>query len=631
MELADLLLQVHPGNGQVANFVTAAIAVLPRSVSEEASALRLITLVEEGVAEYGPHPGRRLVRDIARFVTEAEPEELASFGMVATAEGALAVMVCGAVEAHVTVGPTGSVVLAGTDAALWLDRMVHDDVDTLTVLPSGESAPLVDPRHELRLGVVPGCGMTLVRRAAARQVPQPVPQAQPVPEAQPERAPDAFASIVLAAPGLRTERAPLPVAGEPEAASPPSGRHYLVEADGTSVPLDRDLVLGREPDGSPDVAAGQARPVVLADPNRTVSRIHARISVTGDGVAIRDLGSANGTRVAQGGQSEWTVLAPEQPVPLLPGDRLLIGPHELTYTVELPAALPDSAPALPAEPTGQPLAALHPVERTPGPAGGIADYVFVRSLGQGNQGEFFLAIPPTRLGLDAEYVAVKVLIGETSDDTFRRATRELRAFASVESPYLIKVYDAGQDAGRFFYCMAYFPRGALAAPAAPLTPSEVKRAVAEAARAAHALHEGGIVHQGIKPKNILLGEDHAYLSDLGLAQLLAPGQTVTGLGPIGEVEYLDPSILLGKRGSRATDIFSLGATLHRALTGTSVYGELPSQPLLAIRTVLSRRPAVSPALLPAEAQVVTSCFAEDPADRPPTAEALADQIEQLID
>lgn len=593
MELSDLRLQVHPGTGVVANFGTVALAVLPGSAAEEASALRLLALAEEGAAAYGPSPGRRLLRDVGRFVTEAEPEELASFGLVAAVEGGLAVMVCGAVEAQVTGAPGGPLVLSGAAAALWQDRTVQEDFEALAVLPNGASPPVVDDRNELRLGTVPGGGLTLAPRAPA----------QPGP---PERVADVAAPIAPPA---------------------PAGQGCLVAAEGTSIPLDGELVLGREPAKSPDVAAGQARPVVLADPDRAVSRVHARISVTDGGVAVRDLGSANGTRVAQAGQREWTLLAPDQPVKLLPGDRLLIGPHELTYAVQPPAPAPAPPPDLPA--------AESPVERAPvsaeGAVGGIADYVFVRSLGQGNQGEFFLAVPPARLGVDAEFVAVKVLIGETSDDTFRRATRELRAFASVESPYLIKVYDAGQDAGRFFYCMAYFPRGALAAPATPLAPGEIRRAVAEAARAAHALHEGGIVHQGIKPKNILLGEDHAYLSDLGLAQLLAPGQTVTGLGPIGEVEYLDPAILLGKRGSRASDIWSLGATLHRALTGTSVYGELPAQPLLAIRTMLSRRPTLSPALSPAEAALIASCFAEDPADRPPTAQALAEAIEQLAD
>jgi serine/threonine protein kinase len=261
---------------------------------------------------------------------------------------------------------------------------------------------------------------------------------------------------------------------------------------------------------------------------------------------------------------------------------------------------------------------------------GIADYRFVRPLGEGAHGSFFLAVPPARLGLAAEHVAVKVLVGSTDEETVRRTTRELRAFASAASPYLVTLYDAGQQDGRFFYAMEHFPLGSLGAPAVTLTRAQVLTAVAQAARAAHALHEVGVVHRSIKPENILLHADGARLSDLGLAQALAPGQTVTGLGPIGTVEYLEPGLLLGQRGSRASDIWSLGITLHRALTGTGVYGQLSqTDPLLAVRTVLSSKPVLSTALEARDAELIAHALAAEAADRPATAQALAEALEAL--
>jgi serine/threonine protein kinase len=260
----------------------------------------------------------------------------------------------------------------------------------------------------------------------------------------------------------------------------------------------------------------------------------------------------------------------------------------------------------------------------------IADYVFVRSLGEGNYGEFFLSTPPGRLGLDAEHVAVKVLAGSATEDAFRRATKELRLFASVQSPYLVTIFDAGQEGDTFYYSMEYFPLGSLHAPAKPLSRQDVLRAVTHAARAAHALHEAGIVHRDIKPANIMLHEQGAKLSDLGLAQLVQPGLTVTGMGPIASVEYMDPSIMRGNRASRASDIWSLGVTLHRALAGKGIYGELPDRdPLLAMRRVLNGSPDIDPSLSAAERALVSSCLAADPAERPPTAEAVAEEIDKL--
>lgn len=260
----------------------------------------------------------------------------------------------------------------------------------------------------------------------------------------------------------------------------------------------------------------------------------------------------------------------------------------------------------------------------------IADYVFVRPLNQGNYGDFYQAATPSRLGVAAEFVTVKVLAASTSGEAFKRATKELRAFSKVHSPFLVTLYDAGQEGDRFYYSMEYLPLGTLAAPARALERGEILAALADASRAAHALHEAGLAHRDIEPANILLHEGGAKLSDLGLAQLLQPGLTVTSVGPIGAVEYMDPSILHGSRASRASDIWSLGVTLHRALTGTGVFGELPpNDPLLAVSRVLNTRPVISGTLSPAEVAVLESCLAPDPADRYPTADALAYSLDEL--
>jgi eukaryotic-like serine/threonine-protein kinase len=260
----------------------------------------------------------------------------------------------------------------------------------------------------------------------------------------------------------------------------------------------------------------------------------------------------------------------------------------------------------------------------------IADYRLTDSLGEGNHGQFFLAVPPPRLGTGWDRVAIKVLFASCGEDALRRISRELRAFASANSPYLVRLLDAGQDGDRFFYVMEYFPLGSLGVPARSLSRSEVLLAVDNAARAAHALHEVGVVHRGIKPENILLTDDGAKLSDLGLAQSLTPGQTVTAMGPIGSVEYMDPGLLRGERGSRASDIWSIGITLHRALTGESVYGALPSNdPLLAVRKVLSSRPVLSEGLSAGEREVVAACLEALPERRPATASEVADKIGSL--
>ena len=65
----------------------------------------------------------------------------------------------------------------------------------------------------------------------------------------------------------------------------------------------------------------------------------------------------------------------------------------------------------------------------------------------------------------------------------------------------------------------------------------------------------------------MLTAEGGKLADLGLSQVLSPGVTITGMGSVTSIEYTDPALIQGAAPSRATDIFSLGAVLHRALTG----------------------------------------------------------------
>jgi eukaryotic-like serine/threonine-protein kinase len=260
----------------------------------------------------------------------------------------------------------------------------------------------------------------------------------------------------------------------------------------------------------------------------------------------------------------------------------------------------------------------------------VGDYELVRPLWTANYGRFFLAKPPTRLRLAAEYVIVKVIDGGTGPDSIRRATRELRTFAAVRSPYLVPLLDAGQQGGTLYYSMEHFELGTLAAPAHPLERGEILRAVADASRAAHALHEAGLAHRDITPTNVMVHPAGAKLADLGLAQCLELGQSMTGLGAPRSVAFMDPAILRGEPPTRATDIWSLGATLHTALSGVGIYGDVSQDPLLVIRRMMSSAPEIDPSLANDDAALIRACLRPDPADRPSTADQLADHLYELV-
>jgi hypothetical protein len=118
-----------------------------------------------------------------------------------------------------------------------------------------------------------------------------------------------------------------PPAAAADGVRPPLG--VLVLDDGTSFPLDRDYVLGREPTFDVDVIEGRASPLRINDPDGTVSRLHLRISLVGWQVEVSDLGSANGSVLQLSGEER--TLAPFAPTIIEPGTRIGIGHRSMQY------------------------------------------------------------------------------------------------------------------------------------------------------------------------------------------------------------------------------------------------------------------------------------------------------------
>jgi class 3 adenylate cyclase len=262
---------------------------------------------------------------------------------------------------------------------------------------------------------------------------------------------------------------------------------------------------------------------------------------------------------------------------------------------------------------------------------GIADYRFVRFLGESGHGSLYVAVPPERLGLPGRFVSVKVIPGIDSEAAARRAAREIKAFADVTSEYLVTFLDSGQHGDDFYYAMEYCELGSLESPERALMREEVLRAVAQASRAAHAMHEAGLVHRGIKPSNVLLTEDGARLADLGLAQEMEPDHSLTSLGAITGVDFMDPGQLSGEQASAASDVWSLAATLHWGLAREGLYGELPSDdPMFCVRKVMTTPPKLSATLHPADAALIERCVLGPADERPASAALLAEAIDDLL-
>ncbi len=180
----------------------------------------------------------------------------------------------------------------------------------------------------------------------------------------------------------------------------------------------------------------------------------------------------------------------------------------------------------------------------------------------------------TVLGRQVAIKKVGVVPGGATPD-LERAEREARLAARLNHPHVVAVYDLVTEDDSQWLVMEYVEGTTLAGLVqrdGPLLPDQVSPLAAQAADALAAAHAAGIVHRDVKPSNILVtATGQVKLSDFGIARAEADASlTQTGL-VTGSPAYLSPEVAQGQSATDASDVWSLGATIHHALAGRPPY------------------------------------------------------------
>jgi len=222
-------------------------------------------------------------------------------------------------------------------------------------------------------------------------------------------------------------------------------------------------------------------------------------------------------------------------------------------------------------------------------------------------------------------VALKLITPErAADDDFReRFQRESRMAAAIDHPNVIPVYEAGEEDGRLYLVMRWVAGTdlhRLLRDEGKLDPMRAADIVDQVAGALDAAHQAGLIHRDVKPANVLLSGDHAYLADFGLTRSAGADTLTTGGHFLGTVDYMAPEQFHPGPNDARADVYALGCVLFAALTGAPPFlRETVPATMLAHLHDKPPRASLTDGVPPGFDRVLARALAKSPEDRYPSA------------
>ncbi len=267
-------------------------------------------------------------------------------------------------------------------------------------------------------------------------------------------------------------------------------------------------------------------------------------------------------------------------------------------------------------------------------AAGLAGrYELLGPLGQGSMAQVLRA----RDLKHGREVALKVLHPDLGRSLgAERFQQEIRLTATLQHPNLVSVFDSGETAGHLWYTMPLVAGESLRERLRrerQLPLADALRIARDTARAVAAAHGRGIVHRDLKPENLLLTSDgQVMVADFGLARARGDAAlTAAGLS-VGTPLYMAPEQAGGgAEPDPRSDVYALGCILYEMLAGEPPFPGSTPQSVLAkhLHAPVPEIRIVRPTVPPALHGLLRSALAKVPADRTPTAAALAEALERV--
>ena len=271
--------------------------------------------------------------------------------------------------------------------------------------------------------------------------------------------------------------------------------------------------------------------------------------------------------------------------------------------------------------------------------GTLGEYQLLERIGRGGMGTVYKALHTNLQRLEA----LKAISDDLTrkPDAISRFYREMQAIGRLDHPNIVQAYDAREIEGRAVLVMEFVEGASLAdlmRDGQTLGVADACELVRQAAVGLDYAHQRGLVHRDIKPSNLMLNtQGEVKILDLGLAllqevQTQASGELTASGQVMGTPDYMAPEQCDDShRVDHRADIYSLGATLYKLLTGEAPFGgkkyNTPAKKLVALTSeaptpIQDRRDDVPTEL----AEVLHRMLARDPDDRYADAAAVANAL-----
>ena len=253
----------------------------------------------------------------------------------------------------------------------------------------------------------------------------------------------------------------------------------------------------------------------------------------------------------------------------------------------------------------------------------LGKYPILREIGSGATSRVYLARDPFA---DRE-VAIKVFLFDPHADPHsermlhKAFVAEASLAGKLNHPHIVDILDAVVEPDHSYLVMEYVPGETLEAHAdvGTLLPiNKVVEIIFKCIRALEYAFQHGVIHRDIKPGNILLSQyGETKVGDFGASFQQRLGHETTQITGVGSPAYMSPEQIRMEALTHQTDIYSLGVTMYRLLTGRLPYQASTQAALTyAILNAVPLCPAtLRPDLPPLLDQIVMKAINRDPKER----------------